>query len=386
MKVKFNTEELQKVISQLAAVVSKKATSPVYEHVRLYATPSSTAGKFDIAMVGVDVDASLTRYFLKAETDGAVDVLLPYGKLQEIVSNISKAQVVTIELDDETKAVLRADKLRAVIRTMPVDQWPPVIDRPETVKATIGLPGFKEQIEAVAFAVPKEASKFVVTVVKIEATPEHLRLVATDGFRIAVATSKQNAGTFSLQVPKTALDNIKKLEGTKLSILETEAGFYFETTAEDGTYLEVLTATRISGEFPPYERVLPKSHVSEIIIEKAAFQEALACIMPLADKDTPVIDFTATENGTTFVMAAKSSDVDQSNATAGMFINTADNEIDAKVSGPAVAFSLNGAYLREFIDRATGPLSIKVGTGTGTIVDFLANGDNYRYLQMQATK
>lgn len=388
MKVTFNTEELQKVLSQLATVVSKKATSQVYEHVRLFASDNGDR-TFSIGMIGVDVDASLTRYFLKATADGPVDVLLPHGKLQEIVSKIT-VESTTIEVEGETKAVLRAAKLRVALPAYPTEQWPPMIERPETVKATLGLPGFKEQIAACDFAFPKEENKFVAAVARVESTGEMLKLVVTDGFRIAIAHSKQNAGEFSLTVSETALAKVKKLEGTKLAVLETDAGFYFETTVEEnGTthYLEALTVTRVAGEFPNYSNVLPKAHVSEIVIEKGAFQEALACVMPMSDGETNTITFSAAENGASLVMAAKSQAVDQSNVgNAGMFINTADNEIDARATGPAVAFQLNGKFLEQFLSQATGPLVVRIGAAgaKAPIVDFHANGDNYRYLQMQA--
>lgn len=377
MKVTFNTEELQKVLSQLGAVVAKKATSPVYEHVRLEVQPSTDSNVFAVSLAATDIDASLLRYFAKASADGAVVALLPFSRLQELTANASAAETI-VEIEDETKAILRQGKGKAVIKTYPVQDWPPQIERPAAITARVGLPGFKDQLSKVEFAVPTETNKFVVAVAKIDSTPETLTVVATDGFRLAISTTKQNAGTFSLTMPKTALDRIKKLEGTELSILETEAGFYFETE------LEILTVTRVAGTFPPYERILPKGHVTEIVVEKGAFQDAFKFVRPQADKATPVIKFSVTENGTAVFMLAQSADATTVDVAAGMFTNTGEDEVDAKVTGPAATFPLNAAYLADFIERASGPLVVYIGAGPAAIVDFRANGDAYRYLQMPA--
>jgi len=382
MKVAFKTEELKKILSQLGAVVSKKATSPVYDYVRLTAQPSTEAGIFAVSMTGIDIEARLTRFFsVNTIADQELDVLVSFAKLQYYVGLVSSADV-SIEVDG-VKAAVVSGKKRAAIQTHTLSDWPDAFERPEKPTATLGLPGLKEQISLTEFAIPQEASKFVVNVSKVESTGEVLRLVATDGVRLAISESKQALDVFTLLLPKTATNHIKKLEGgvssNTVTILESEAGFYFETEAE------ILVVTRAGGQFPPYERILPKSAATEAVIEKAPFDEAVKWANGSADVKTPIVKFTATAGALN--IAAESTATDNATAGDGLFVNVAGDEINAQVTGPDASFALNGKVLLEFSAVATGPITIKIGNAAQQQpVEFVANGGLYRYLQMPAVK
>ena len=368
MKVKFVTDELKKRLSQLGSVVAKKAAQPVYSFVRLYALESE--GKYTVGMQGVDIDATLAVQFTGAEADGAVDILLPYAKLVDILGGVS-AKESTIEAADETKATFKSGKYRAELKAHPLENWPAPIERPESSVATVALPGFKAQIANVEFAVPPSDGKHVVAVVKVESTAEKLRLVATDGFRLAISDVPGNAGEFNLILPKPALELLKKLEGGQLTISEAEAGFYFDTE------LETLTVSRSYGEFPNYSVVIPKSSKTVITVEKGALAESVKRTKPLADPERPKIRFGVEENGASLVLEAI---YDEAGTDGGTFRNMASDDIDAKVTGPAVGFALDANLLQPFIDQATGPIEIRVNTAQGVIDFGAANGE--RPLQM----
>jgi DNA polymerase-3 subunit beta len=375
MKVKFQTEELKKLLSQLGAVVSKKASVPVYGFVRLFAVQQRGEGlqpTFAVGIAGKDIDAALVRYFTKAEADGPVDVLLPFGKLVEIIANVSVAES-TIEAADENKATFKAGKYKAELKTHPLANWPPDIERPEKAIAQIELPAFKDQIGAVEFAVPANDGKFVVSVAKVESDGFTVKLVATDGMRLALAEVPKDAGVWSLTIPKPALELIKKLDGgAQVTISEAEAGFFFDTE------LETLTVSRSHGEFPNYANVLPKSFKTAIAVDKAVLLESVKRVRALAESEKPVIVFTAAENGTALNLAAGSN---ESGSDGSVFRNNAEDEIDAKIEGPAQQISLNAELLQPFLDKATGSVTVQLTTATG-VADFRANDGKYRFLLM----
>jgi DNA polymerase-3 subunit beta len=370
MKVTFATEELKKMLSQLGAVIQKKASQPVYSFARLCAFPAETG--FQIVLCGADIDQTLQRTFTKATADGDVDVLLPYGKLCEIIAGVTTAEC-TIDTPDETKATFRAGKYKAELKTHALADWPGSLERPETALAVVGLPGLKDQISQVEFAVPANDGKFVVSVARIESTPESMRLVGTDGFRLAISDVPANNGAWTLLVPKPAFDLIKKLDGgTQLTILETEGGFFFETE------LEQATVTRSHGEFPPYQRAIPKTCKTEITCEKGALLDAVRRTKPLADQEKPIIVFKAPENGAAMSLAAASV---ESSSDGSTFRNMADDEVEAKITGPAVEFPLDANLLWPFLDKATGPITIQV-IDEKTAIVFKANSGQYSFFQM----
>jgi DNA polymerase-3 subunit beta len=377
MKVKFNTEELKKRLSQLGSVVAKKATVPVFSFVRLYAVQAVqeiSGPKFQVGMIGGDIDAALTVVFTKAEADDTIDVLLPFAKLVEIVGNVTSAETV-IEAADQTKATIKAGKFRGELKTHPLENWPSPLERPDAAIATIGLPGFKEQIENIDFAVPANDGKFVVSVARVESTAETLAVIGTDGFRLAISKAPSNVGEFNLTIPKPALELIKKLEGGQLTISEAEAGFYFETE------LETLTVSRSHGEFPNYKGILPKKFAVEITVKKNELLAALKRVKSMADAETPSIVFGTTDGALT--LSADSTD--ESGPEGGVFRNTASDEVAATIAGGNVEFSLNVKLLLPFVETAfgnnDGDIVIQATDGT-TVVDFHANAGQYRFLQM----
>jgi DNA polymerase-3 subunit beta len=388
MKVKFDTAELQHVLSQLSSIVSSKAAQPVLGFVRLVASENEP-GKFTVSITGMDIDRSLTRFFVKATAEGAVDVLLPFDKLTKLVAYI-KNQEITISSADETKATVVAGKHRTELKPHPLANWLPALERPEDATATVGLAGFKDQILNVEFAVPANDGKFTVTVAKVEAVadapaegdkpavPGFVRFVATDGFRIAISTIAASIGTFELILPKTALELIKKLDGgDQLTIREAESGFYFETA------LEVLTVQRTHGVFPNYARVIPKDFKAEIAVDKLTLLDAIHRVRVSADNDKPIINIKGKDGDT--VLSIATSSPDSGVDGTGSFLNTSNDEIDATIKGGDVAVTLNADFLVPFLDRAfgskTGVVTIRLQSASNP-VDFWANDGTYRFLQM----
>lgn len=387
MKVKFSTEELKSRLGQLAAVVAKKAAQPVYGFVRVVTGEAQALEtKRPVYITGLDIDASLTVRLVNAEADGDFDVLVPFGKLLEILSSVTVAEC-TIEAADETKATFKAGKYRAELRPHPLVNWPTIPERPDVSVATIGLAGFKDQLANVEFAVPASDGKHIVAVAKIESTvdapavgdkpavPGFLRAVATDGFRLAIASVVSSIGVFELIIPKPALELVKKLDGgEKLTILEAEAGFQFETD------LETLTVSRSHGTFPQYERVFPATVNATITVDKSVLLAAIKRVTPLGDLEKPIISFKGAENGTAIELQTSSPDA----GGEGVFSNAASDEVEAKIVGPAIEFALNAKYLAPFLEKAygskTGEITIRVKDGK-SVVDFYANAGQYRFLQ-----
>src|SRR6266704_4515923 len=144
-KITFKTEELKKRLAQLGAVVSKKAATPVFGFIRMYAVPNGET--FAVGITGADIDAKLNLW-TGATADSAVDVLLPFSKLTEIVSNITGEEVSLTVADNGQTVKLAALKFKASLPTHPIEKWGDVgeAEKPEVAIVELGLPGLKDQI------------------------------------------------------------------------------------------------------------------------------------------------------------------------------------------------------------------------------------------------
>ena len=88
--------------------------------------------------------------------------------------------------------------------------------------------------------------------------------------------------------------------------------------------------------------------------------------------------FKASENGTAMSLAAASV---ESSSDGSTFRNMADDEVEAKITGPAIEFPLDANLLWPFLDKATGPITIQV-IDEKTAIVFKANSGTYTFLQM----
>src|SRR5208282_553536 len=392
MKVTFNTEELQGRLAQLGAVVQSKAPTPVYGFVHLFTELTELADKTQVQSVklrAMDIGATLTITLGQAKAEGAVSVLLPFDLLAELAAGLPTKEAV-IDVENETKATLRwgTRKSHAEMLTHPLNNLPSELDKPQFATAELGLPGFQTQIEAVEYVVESNSAKFTANVALVHSLTEnddkgtptkYLKLVATNGYCMAISRIAQDLPEFRLLIPKPALSIIRKLVGgtTKsLRIATVEAGYWFYTDTE------VLTISKTSGAFPPYERILPKSITTSIATTAKELKAAIAMVRPLADKKLPSITFkTATENAEWLSLDAANTSAASAESASG-FRTMADEEIAVKATGPANDFSLNVAMLQPFLDKVVeSALIINAIVNTG-VVDFNVVNGHVRFLQM----
>jgi DNA polymerase-3 subunit beta len=150
-----------------------------------------------------------------------------------------------------------------------------------------------------------------------------------------------------------------------------ETGFIFTTERE------VLTINKTSGQFPPYERILPPDYKTSFTIDAEALLASLNRLAPLTDDENPVVVFNLTDGATVLRLTAANA---AANSTG---TDSAEDEVDlvAPVAGSTVAFALKYTLLSDYLTRTKGGIFVKATDGT-KLVDFLSESGAYRFLQM----
>ena len=372
-KVTFKTSEIQKRLSELGGVVSKKAAVPVYGLVQFYAKPGE-----QVSLTGTDLDATLTIQLKESSADGEVNALLDFKKFAEIMSVYAYADG-WFEFEGNQVTIRNGKRAKQIILLRAEDGFRAALDR-EGAAVELNLVALQEQIANVSFAIAKEKGKYTANVAKLEGRGEKVTMVATDGYRLAMSTKpvppNTNVGTFDMVIPDTALEVISKLGGETIKIYQSEVGFCFETP------LEFYTIQRVSGEFPKYESILPKTSKTIITVPKPSLEMVLKSIKPSADPDKPVIVFRVEEKGTMLVLEAAHVEAGtEGNALRQMAEDVIEESVT--VEGPAADFSLDANLLTPFLAQASGALKVAYKEATAP-VDF-RSGDDYRFIQMPIT-
>jgi len=380
MKITFKVPELQKRLSQLSSVIKQKAPEPIYGKVRVF----SESGV--VFVQGIDIDTTLTLKLPSATSDGVANILLDFEEFNGLVQLIT-VEAATLNYTTEQAAVLKFAKWSGKFTGTPTDKFIelPVVqginEKPALGGNAVGLPGLKEQIEQVEYAVPKPDGKFVIPSAKLESTNENLTLVATDGVRLAISTVPANYGVFETTLPKAAMDFLKKLDGgPTVTISETEGAYYFQTE------IELLTYSKTYAEFPPYRRIIPATGsfpTTITLANKNEFQTSLKTLTRMTNKEKGGIRFEVSANGTTIEAKAV---FEEKAATGDIYTDMADDTLDAVVVGAASKFKLNPELIAAFFEKATFPVTIHV-KDDHSVLDMHANGGTqekpvYRFLVM----
>ena len=141
--------------------------------------------------------------------------------------------------------------------------------------------------------------------------PKEIRLVATDGHRLAIANRGVGHGLSGVTgiVPRKAVTEIMRVLGSTedVQIAITENQFVMQMPNF------VMTARLIEGQFPNYEAVLPKNHPGRLAIKRTALVAGLRRVSVMAEERNKPVRFSLTPG--TLTLAAASHDLGEAEET-----------------------------------------------------------------------
>ncbi|MGI8496214.1 MAG: DNA polymerase III subunit beta [Gemmatimonadaceae bacterium] len=277
MRFSIAREKLQEGLTAVAASVPAKTTLPVLANLLVETTERG------IRLSGTDLDMAVsTEVVADVEQHGAVTI--PAKKLAEIVRELPSAPV-KISAAGEHKITIECSRSRFRLHGLPRDEFPsfPSVKFAESWRIRSGE--VQKLISHTAFAASTEESRPILNGVLWELRPDRMRMVATNGHRLAkmeVAVSASAAPAGDLIVPPKALEQIRRLfpaeEELEIARGENHLGFRSPFTA-------VFTRL-IEGPYPNYEQVIPKDNDRIALADKNALFQALKRMSVIASDQT----------------------------------------------------------------------------------------------------
>jgi DNA polymerase-3 subunit beta len=219
------------------------------------------------------------------------------------------------------------------------ESFPELPQMPETI-AEVPIKTLSSMIARTAFAISLEESRFTLNGALLLMRPEGLTMVATDGHRLAyVQAAPAESGTtdkaFRALIPRKAMGELVKLgddagEGAKAIIAGDDNHLFFQVGHR------LLITRKLTGNFPDYERVLPKDHQYMARLEKGDIRSAIERVAQFADERSRAIrvQFTSGE-----VKVFSSS------------VETGESEesLPSEYTGPNIEIGFNAQYLLDFL-------------------------------------
>jgi DNA polymerase-3 subunit beta len=328
MKFTITREQLQEGLAAVVSSVPTKTTLPVLTNILVEATGTG------LRLSGTDLDIAVTTT-IPASVDQEGALTLPAKKLAEIVRELPSA-AIRVTSSGEQRVTIECGRAKFKLLGLPREEFPafPAVNFSGGWSCAAG--DLQKLIAHVAFAASTEESRPILNGVLWELRPERMRMVATNGHRLArmdvPVAGGMSKGQADLIVPPKALEQIRRLFGDKdeLEIAKSEnhLGFRSATT-------QVFTRL-IEGPYPNYEQVIPRENDKSATAEKAALTSAIRRMSIVASDQTHRIRL-ALSNGSC-KLSVQTPDLGE-----------AQEEMAISYDGDALEIGFNATYLLEIM-------------------------------------
>jgi DNA polymerase-3 subunit beta len=339
VKIVLERDVLAEAVAWTARALPARPTIPVLAGIRLAAAEELVLSSFDY-----DVSAQAT---VPVSTEEAGTALVS-GRLLAEISKSLPAKPVHITAEDG-RAILTCGSATFTLLTMPEDEYPTLPEMPPAA-GTIGSDAFATAVSQSATAAGRDDTLPALTGVRIEIEGDTLTLVSTDRYRLAIRELRWQPAhpdlTAAMLVPAKALaDTARSLtNGAQVSIALALPGTEGTGTGGSGTGgsggdgmigfegAGRRTTTRLlSGEFPRYQSLLPKTVNAAAELAVSVLSESVKRVALVAERNTPVrLTFSAGQ----LMLEAGTGDEAQAEET-----------IEAEFSGDDLSIAFNPQYL-----------------------------------------
>ena len=332
MHFTIEKETFVKGLGRVQAIVEKRNTIPVLSNVLL----ESIDGALQLTATDLEVGMRST-YPANIRKPGKITVSAK--KLYEIIKELPDREV-SFSVKENSWIEVKCGKAQFNIVGLSAEEFPhfPQPDKAEFLQLSSTL--CKEMIEKTFFAVSQDESKYNLNGIYCRMLPDEnqLRMVATDGHRLslidktieAVSSEELSQGII---LPRKGIMELKKLadEGDgdlQLGFMDNNA-----VICKDQT---VIIMRLVDGDFPDYERVVPKSNEHRTMIEVDPLLHALRRMIILSSEKSRGVKMEFKENLL---------EVSSSNPELG----DAREELEVDYQGPELTVGFNARYMLDIL-------------------------------------
>ncbi len=327
MRFTISREKLQEGLAAVASAVPSKTTLPVLANLLVQTTEKG------IRISGTDLDIAVSTE-VTADVEAAGAITIPARKLSEIARELPPAPVKISAAGDQ-RITLECGRSKFKLLGLPKSEFPsfPAVKFEKALRIPSG--DLQKLISHTAFAASTEESRPILNGVLWELRPEHMRMVATNGHRLAkmdVPVKMVSAPSSDLIIPPKALEQIRRLfpaeEELEVAQGENHLGFRSPFTA--------VYTRLIEGPYPSYDQVIPRDNDKYAIIDKVAFTGALKRMSVVASDQTHRIRLSFNSGMLKFSVSTPD-------------LGEAQDELPVRYNGDPLDIGFNAAYLLEIL-------------------------------------
>ncbi|HVY61114.1 MAG TPA: DNA polymerase III subunit beta [Planctomycetota bacterium] len=363
MKLTCDRLELSEALGLAATVVPARSPRPVLQNVCI------RARKDGVEVLATDLEVSIRAKITRVDVDREGDALIPAARAVAIVREL-QGDKVEIASEDRIATISAEGSKFKVVGEDP-GEFPqiPTFDVSEKDAIKFGRTQLEAMIRKTVFAAASEGARYALNGVLFDLKENRLRLVATDGKRLALCERPVELAADSAAVhcvvPTKGVQHLAKLAGPDD---ETVSLRFSDRQVLAASSRATLSAQLVQGHFPPYDGVIPKGHPRKVEFEAGAFLAALRRASVLTTEDSKGVKLTFGFNK--LVLSSRTPEVGES--TIDLPVPYADDPLEV---------SFDPKYLidaMKVLDSDRFALELKDDTSPGV----LHEGESFTYVVM----
>jgi len=334
MELVVRKNDLLRELQLFQGIVERKNTIPILANVLMEAKGD------EVRFLATDLEVGL-RSKCAATVTKPGSLTLPAKKFYEIVKSLPETDIRISE--DKGGVKVAADRFDSRMQTLPKEDFPTLPDAGTGPGAMLGRSAIKEMVTKTQFAITGEDTRYFLNGALFVLRADSMSLVATDGHRLALVTcpregkAKKDAEEDKPILPKKTLGELGRL------LTEGDGDIRYER-GENHLFFSVgdrlLISRMIDGQFPAYERVIPKGNDKHIEFERDRLTNAVRRVALLSNERSRAVKFQV-EKGKVDVMSS-SPDVGEAHET-----------LPVDYTGGSMQICFNAQYVLDFLSAVS---------------------------------
>ncbi|MBI2205489.1 MAG: DNA polymerase III subunit beta [Candidatus Rokubacteria bacterium] len=360
MEVILDRDQFLKGLQMVQNIVEPRQTLPILANVLVQADGDV------IHLTATDLEVG-ARVSVPARVPGKGAVTVSARKLVEIVKELPAA-ALALKVGENAAVSIRCGGASYKLVGLASDDFPPVVPASPRAWITLDARQLRDMLARTSFAISHDETRYALNGILFVVQEKELRLVATDGHRLAMARTAlaQPADPVTGIVPRKAATEIGRVlgAGEEVQIAITDNQFVLQMPNF------VMTARLIEGQFPNYDAVIPKSHPIKLALNRAALTSAVRRVAVMADDRNKPVRFVLTPGQ--LQLAASSHEAGE-----------AEEVLEVEYTGGEVAIAFNSRYVLDSISPIEGDqviIELKDSLSPGVVRQ--ATDDGYRCVIM----
>lgn len=350
MKFSIDRESLLEPLQLVSGVVERRQTMPVLANLLMVIDEGI------MHLTGTDQEVELTAQAGSLTDSESGEVTVPARKLMEICRSLPEKAPIEGALEGN-RVSIRSGRFRSHLATLPVEDFPKVEMETGEVDFSMSAKQLDSLLDKTSFAMAQQDVRYFFNGMLLEVDGESVRVVATNGQRLATSYTEDGPGNEGKQqfiIPRKGVVELGRLiaDGGDAPVTMRFSPNHMHASCGQASLITKL----IDGTYPDYAAAIPEAGDKVVVADRLEMREALSRTAILSNEMYRNVRLLLSKNS--IEMHANNPLQEEAEETLEVDYNGGDLEIGFNVSYLIdVLSAMNGQQVKmEFTDNKSAAL------------------------------